>query len=140
MPAVNDIAEHLRALEIDVLTDDLSAYGRDETMDLFCEPGLVVRPRSTPEVSEVLRLAERENIPVTPRGGGTGKAGGAIPVGGGIVLSLERMDRIREIDRANRYLPFLGKLVEILKSEQNRTRILEASDFDEVAEVLRTGA
>jgi len=97
------IAEHLRALDIDVLTGDLARYGRDETMDLFSAPELVVRPRNTPEVSEVLRLANRENIPVTPRGGGTGKAGGCIPVRGGLVLSLERMDRIKEIDTLNRY-------------------------------------
>ena len=97
------IAEDLRALCIDVLTDGLDAYGRDETMDLYAEPGIVVRPRSTPEVSEVLRLADRERIPVTPRGGGTGKAGGCIPVRGGIVLSLERMNRIKEIDTLNRY-------------------------------------
>ncbi|MHC4547694.1 MAG: FAD-binding oxidoreductase [Planctomycetota bacterium] len=97
------IAEHLRALGIDVLTTDLAPYGRDETMDLFAAPGIVVRPRSTPEVQEVLRLALRENVPVTPRGGGTGKAGGCIPVGGGVVLSLERMDRIKEIDARNRY-------------------------------------
>ncbi len=97
------VAEDLKALEIDVATDDLDRYGRDETMDLFARPGLVVRPRSTAEVQETLRLAERESIPVTPRGGGTGKAGGCIPVKGGIVLSLERMNRIKEIDELNRY-------------------------------------
>jgi glycolate oxidase len=97
------VAEHLRALGIECLTEDLEPYGRDETMDLFAAPELVVRPRSTPEVQEVLRLAEREGIPVTPRGGGTGKAGGCIPVAGGIVLSLERMSRIKEIDALNRF-------------------------------------
>jgi glycolate oxidase len=97
------IADDLAALDIDVLTDNLEGYGRDETMDLYAPPGIVVRPTSTPEVVEVLRLAAREKIPVTPRGGGTGKAGAAIPVEGGIVLSLERMDRIKEIDVANRY-------------------------------------
>ncbi|MHC4956327.1 MAG: FAD-binding oxidoreductase [Planctomycetota bacterium] len=97
------VAEHLSALEIDVLTDDLDAFGRDETMDLFSAAGIVVRPRSTPEVQEVLRLASAESIPVTPRGGGTGKAGGCIPVEGGIVLSLEKMNRIKEIDANNRY-------------------------------------
>ncbi len=97
------IAEDLRALNIDVLTDGLEPYGRDETMDLYGEPGIVVRPKSTPEVAEVLRLADRERIFVTPRGGGTGKAGACIPVLGGIVLSLERMNRIKEIDTTNRY-------------------------------------
>jgi len=97
------VAEHLRALDIDVLTDDLEPYGRDETMDLFSPAGIVARPRSTPEVQEILRLAHAEGIPVTPRGGGTGKAGGCIPVEGGIVLSVEKMNRIREIDALDRY-------------------------------------
>ena len=97
------VAEHLAQLGIDVLTDDLEPYGRDETMNLFAAPGLVVRPRSTAEVVEVLRVADEESIPVTPRGGGTGKAGGCIPVAGGIVLGLEKMARIKEIDAANRF-------------------------------------
>ncbi len=101
--ALDAIAEHLRSLDIDVLHEDLEQYGRDETMDLFAPAGIVVRPRSTPEVVEVMRLAQQERIPVTPRGGGTGKAGGAIPVQGGIVLSLEKMNRIKEIDASNRY-------------------------------------
>jgi glycolate oxidase len=97
------VAEHLGALGIECLSDAIEPYGRDETMDIFAAPELVVRPRSTAEVQEVLRLAHREGIPVTPRGGGTGKAGGCIPVAGGIVLSMERMSRIREIDAANRF-------------------------------------
>jgi FAD/FMN-containing dehydrogenase len=102
---VASLAEHFRALDIETLTDDLEPYGRDETMDLFAAPQLVVRPRSTPDVVEVLRVASEEAIPVTPRGGGTGKAGGCIPVRGGIVLSLDRMNKIREIDVAK---PFAG--------------------------------
>ena len=97
------VAEHLQALDIEVLTENLGPYGRDETMDLFSPAGLVVRPKSTPEVAEILRVASREGIPVTPRGGGTGKAGGCIPVEGGLVLSVERMNRIREIDALDRY-------------------------------------
>jgi glycolate oxidase len=49
-----------------------------------------------------MRLASRENIPVTPRGAGSGLAGGAVPLYGGIVLSLEKMNRILEIDKVNR--------------------------------------
>ncbi len=61
----------------------------------------MVKPSSTAEVSGILALASRERIPVTPRGGGTGLSGGALAVRGGIVLSLERMNRIVEIDRDN---------------------------------------
>lgn len=74
---------------------------RDETEDLRFLPAAVALPASTAEVQEVLRFAHSHRIPVTPRGAGTGLSGGALPVRGGIVLSLERMNRIREIDRRN---------------------------------------
>jgi glycolate oxidase len=64
-------------------------------------PELVVKPRDTMEVTKVLALANEALIPITPRGGGTGLSGGAIPVHGGIVLSLEKMNRIKEIDENN---------------------------------------
>lgn len=74
---------------------------RDETEDLRFLPVAVALPISTSEVQTILRFAHEHRIPVTPRGAGTGLSGGALPVRGGIVLSLERMNRIREIDRRN---------------------------------------
>jgi glycolate oxidase len=65
-------------------------------------PDVVVKPETTEQVSTIMRLASRENIPVTPRGAGSGLAGGAVPLYGGIVLSLEKMNRILEIDKVNR--------------------------------------
>lgn len=84
-----------------VLVDPSSQerYGRDETEDLHFPHLAVVLPRTTEEVSGVLALAHAEALPVTPRGGGTGLAGGALPVHGGLVLGVERLDRIRTIDR-----------------------------------------
>jgi len=64
-------------------------------------PDVVVKPRTANEVSQMMRLANRERVPVTPRGAGSGLSGGAVPVYGGIVLSLERMNRIIEIDPEN---------------------------------------
>lgn len=61
-------------------------------------PDAVALPRSTRSVSAILRFANRHKIPVTPRGAGHGYVGGCVPVRGGIVLSLERMDRIIEIN------------------------------------------
>ena len=58
-------------------------------------------PLTTEQAAEVVRLANRERIPVTPRGAGSGLSGGAIPEYGGIVISLERMNRLIEIDRDN---------------------------------------
>ena len=95
--------EEIRAAGVEVLTEGLEQYGRDETMDLYAAPGAVVRPRTTDEVRCVLNAASAHGVFVTPRGGGTGKAGGAIPIHGGLVLSLERMNKIREIDAANRF-------------------------------------
>jgi glycolate oxidase len=79
----------------------LERYGRDETPGLNRSPDLVVRPRRAEEVSSLLRLASGEGLPVIPRGAGTGVVGGAVPLEGGIVLSLERMNRIIEIDEGN---------------------------------------
>src|SRR5437762_1691684 len=64
-------------------------------------PDAVVRPRSTGSVSRTLRFANQHRIPVTPRGAGFGYVGGCVPVRGGIVLSLERMNRVREINAAD---------------------------------------
>lgn len=76
-------------------------YGRDETEDLWFDPEVVVRPRTTEEVAAVMRLSRGFRVPVTPRAGGTGLSGGALPVRRGIVLSLDRMDSILEIDGDN---------------------------------------
>ncbi|MBI3554772.1 MAG: FAD-binding protein [Deltaproteobacteria bacterium] len=86
-----------------VLCDDesLEKYSHDFTEDLRFAPAVAVLARTTEEVAAVLRFATREKIPVTPRGAGTGLSGAALPVHGGIVLSLEKMSRILEIDENN---------------------------------------
>ncbi|MBI4362457.1 MAG: FAD-binding oxidoreductase [Euryarchaeota archaeon] len=84
-----------------VLTDreSLKQNATDATGVIFRMPEAVVRPGSAGEVAGVLRLCDEHRVPVTPRGGGTGLSGGAMPVQGGIVLVLDRMNRILEIDR-----------------------------------------
>jgi glycolate oxidase len=64
-------------------------------------PNAVVLPRTAQQISEILRLANRRGIPVVPRAGGTGLADGAVPLRGGIVLDVKRMDQIKEIDLDN---------------------------------------
>jgi len=83
--------------------DKIVDYGHDEfsLKEIARDPDLVVRPGTTEEVAAVLRIASAHGIPVTPRGGATGLCGGCVPVRGGIVLSLERMDRVLEIDADN---------------------------------------
>jgi glycolate oxidase len=81
--------------------EDLERYSHDEVVGLRAEPEAAVLATSAQQISEILKLAQRMRIPVTPRGAGWGLSGGAVPVAGGIVLSLEKMDRILEIDKEN---------------------------------------
>ena len=81
--------------------DLLESYGRDESHVAPVLPAAVVRARSAADVEATLAVAGEWGIPVTPRGTGTGKSGGAIPLRGGLVLSLAAMDQIVDIDREN---------------------------------------
>ena len=76
------------------------AYSFDATFPQDV-PDVALTPGSTEEVAALLQLASRENIPVHPRGAGSSLSGGAAPLGGGISLSLARMNRILEIDPAD---------------------------------------
>ncbi len=76
-------------------------FGSDETEDFSFPPEVIVKPATVGEVSAVLAYADRERLPVTPRGGGTGLSGGALAVFGGICLSMERFNRILDIDTSN---------------------------------------
>ncbi|MEN6310390.1 MAG: FAD-binding oxidoreductase [Acidobacteriota bacterium] len=78
-------------------------YGHDEFSlhDIARQPEIVVKPENEYQVAEVLKLASGARFPVTPRGGATGLCGGCVPSSGGLVLSLERMNRVLEIDVEN---------------------------------------
>jgi glycolate oxidase len=86
-----------------VFTDEssLSNYSHDETEDLRYYPEVVVKPADTAAVSALLKLCNEKHIPVTPRGGGTGLSGAALPIFGGVLLSMERFKSIISIDTAN---------------------------------------
>ncbi len=88
--------------EGNVLSDemDLLLYSYDASFP-ESRPDVVVFPRSAEEISRIMALASAERIPVIPRGAGTGLSGGAVPVKGGIVLSLTKMTRILKIDTEN---------------------------------------
>src|SRR6266513_2188841 len=76
--------------------DTLAAHNGDKWFAAY-EPEVVVFAKSTADVSKLLQFASQEKIPVTARGGGFGYVGGCVPARGGIVLSLVRMNRIKEI-------------------------------------------
>ena len=101
------IVEELKGIvgEAGVLVDTerLEAYSHDETdaAEYGRMPEAAVLPGNAEEVASVMKLANRENIPVTPRGAGSGLSGGAIPAFGGILLSVEKMNRLIELDTDN---------------------------------------
>ena len=79
----------------------LIGYSRDQSLEIAHKPNLVVLPESTEQVSEVIRLANRYGMAVTPWSTGGNTGGGCIPQRGGILLDLRRMDRILELDPLN---------------------------------------
>ena len=82
---------------------ELEQYSHDEIPDRSYAriPEVVVRPRTTNEISQIMELANRKLIPVTPRGAGSGLSGGAVPIHGGIVMLVDRMNSIVEFDKEN---------------------------------------
>ncbi|MBC7384340.1 MAG: FAD-binding protein [Bacteroidia bacterium] len=81
--------------------EDMQPYAKDNTEDLEYYPEVVLRPGNTLEVSGILRYCNEHLIPVTARGAGTGLSGGALPVSGGVSLSMDRFNRIIHIDERN---------------------------------------
>lgn len=76
-------------------------YGHDKTEDYLFLPDVVVKPRTPEEVSAILKICNQYKLPTTPRGAGTGLSGGALPVKKGVVISMERFNKILEIDELN---------------------------------------
>ena len=80
--------------------DKLTEYATDGTKLEFM-PDAVAFPGSSEEISHILKLATKSEFPVIPRGAGSGMSGGALPVKGGLVMSMNRFDRILAIDQDN---------------------------------------
>jgi glycolate oxidase len=76
-------------------------YSHDETEDYSFLPDVVLKPGTTDEVSRIMKLCHEHGLAVTPRGGGTGLSGGALPINKGVVLSMERFNKILNIDELN---------------------------------------
>lgn len=97
---VRDLSALLGAKYVLHAPYDLMLYEYDASIDR-CTPDIVAMPASTEDVAAIVKIAASYNIPVVPRGAGTGLSGGAIPVYGGIVIIFTRMNRILEIDYDN---------------------------------------
>lgn len=81
--------------------ETLKIHASDETEDHVFMPQIVVMPDNAEDVAAILKLCNDHVIPVTPRGGGTGLSGGALPVKGGVVVAMKRFNKIIEIDELN---------------------------------------
>lgn len=99
-------------------TENLDKYSRDETEDFSFPPEVVVKPKTADEISSILRLANENLIPVYTRGGGTGLSGGALPILGGILISMERFNKILKIDEKNFFAEVeSGVITQVLQEE-----------------------
>jgi glycolate oxidase len=99
--AIDHLIEKLGPKNVLFEKEDMMVYGYDSTPGIHHLPEVVVFPTSTEEVRAALEIARREGLPIVPRGSGTGLSGGSVPVRGGMVLCLTRMNRILEIDEEN---------------------------------------
>lgn len=116
----------------------LQRYSRDalgrsrafqDFQKLSSRPEMVVRPRSTEEVAQIVRLASREKIPIVPYGGGTGLMGGALSLRGGMVIDLKGMDKILSISQQDRSVSVeAGVVLKALEEELNKKGLILGHD------------
>ena len=97
---IDELLRVLPAGRVHATPEDLAVFGYDGTWATG-RPDVVVSPVSTEEVQAVVKVAGKLHLPVIPRGGGTGLAGGSVPLSGGIVVNTTMMNRIIELDRLN---------------------------------------
>ena len=96
-----DFFQNLLLQNAVVSPDILFEYGHDETEDLNFPPAIVLKPTTVEEIASIMRYCHEHAIPVTPAGARTGLSGGALPIHGGVLLSMEKFNRILEIDEKN---------------------------------------
>ena len=105
-PLTEEIVKQLQSIlgNKNVILDEekMENYSHDETPEEYAHmPDVVITPTTAEQIAEVMKLANKNLIPVTPRGAGSGLSGGAIPSFGGILLSVEKMNKVLEIDYDN---------------------------------------
>ncbi len=109
--------------------DNLKLYSRDFTENLSFSPEVIVKPNTTEQVSEILKLANEYKVPVVPRGGGTGLSGGALAIYGGICLSMEKFKQIIEIDKENfQAIVEPGVITQVLQEECEKQNLYYPPD------------
>ena len=123
-----DIVARLRqVLPADAVIDDATetrAYECDALSAYRCPPLAVILPRTTAEVAAALKVCHEEGVPVVPRGAGTSLAGGAMPTADAVILGIARMNRVLEVDYADRVIR-----VEAGRTNLSVTGAVEADGF-----------
>src|SRR3990172_4916859 len=99
--AINDLRRALAPDRVLSAPEDLLVFEYDGTIERG-QPQVVVFPETTAEVAAAVKIACRYDLPIVPRGAGTGLSGGAVAAVGGVLIALTRMKRILEVDVANR--------------------------------------
>ena len=92
-----DIVEKEHVITRERISED---YAHDELSGTHCFPDLLIEVTSTEQVSDIMKYAYAINIPVTPRGQGTGLVGAAVPIHGGLLMNVSPMNKIIELDEA----------------------------------------
>lgn len=97
--ALSALDRELGPSKVDTTLEGRERFANDESEASGRVPDAVVHARSRDDIAACLRVAEAAGVPVTPRAGGTGRSGGAVPVAGGIVLATSGMSQVKDIDR-----------------------------------------
>jgi len=104
-------------------------YSHDETEDYSFLPDVVLKPGTAEEVSRIMKVCNQYEIPVTPRGGGTGLSGGALPINKGVVISMERFNKILHIDELNLQATVEpGVITEVFQNEVKQKNLFYPPD------------
>jgi len=101
-PLARDLRKQLGRENVLSAPSEIAVYDCDAYTMEKCPPDAVVFPRSAHQVAEIVKVCNRHRMPVVPRGAGTSLAGGCLPVGGGVVVMLTRMNRIVEVNLRDR--------------------------------------
>ena len=120
---LNQLIQQLGKENVVFTEEDLLVLGYDATPGLFHLPDVVVYPTSTEAVQAAMQIAREEKMPITPRGSGSGLSGGSIPAEGGMVICLNRMNKILEIDEENLTVTAEAGTITLVRRRDNNCKV-----------------
>jgi len=124
-----DFPTDLKQIEHSFNEHVLKEYSHDQTEDLSFLPQVVFKPKTTEEVAQIVKFCNENKLPITPQGARTGLSGGALPIHGGVALSLEKMNRIIHIDEKNLQVTVESAVItQVLQEEVAKKGLYYAPD------------